>query len=215
MSLTCLLSRIRRSGLLLICCLVLAVQAHASALPDQKTLLVFGDSLSAAYGIDSRKGWVALLQEKLADSHPEWQVVNASIGGETTSGGLSRLPEALETHTPDLVLLQLGANDGLRGLPLKGMKNNLSQMIALSQQQNADVLLFEMRIPPNYGPVYSRRFQGAFSEIADQYDIRLLPFFLDGVAGHVEKNQADGIHPKASAQHELLENVWAVLASEL
>ncbi|OQX35262.1 MAG: arylesterase [Oceanospirillales bacterium LUC14_002_19_P2] len=193
----------------------MAVQVHASTMPDQKTLLVFGDSLSAAYGIDSRKGWVALLQEKLADSYPEWQIVNASIGGETTSGGLSRLPEALETHTPDLVLIQLGANDGLRGLPLKGMKNNLSRMIALSQQQNADVLLFEMRIPPNYGPVYSRRFQGVFSELVDQHNIELVPFFLDGVAGYVEKNQADGIHPKASAQPELLENVWKVLASEL
>ena len=193
----------------------MAVQVHASTMPDQKTLLVFGDSLSAAYGIDSRKGWVALLQEKLADSYPEWQIVNASIGGETTSGGLSRLPEALEAHTPDLVLIQLGANDGLRGLPLKGMKNNLSRMIALSQQQNADVLLFEMRIPPNYGPVYSRRFQGVFSELVDQHNIELVPFFLDGVAGYVEKNQADGIHPKASAQPELLENVWKVLASEL
>ena len=193
----------------------MAVQVHASTMPDQKTLLVFGDSLSAAYGIDSRKGWVALLQEKLAETHPEWQVVNASIGGETTSGGLSRLPEALETHTPDLVLIQLGANDGLRGLPLKGMRNNLSRMIALSQQQNTGVLLFEMRIPPNYGPVYSRRFQGVFSELVDQHNIELVPFFLDGVAGYVEKNQADGIHPKASAQPELLENVWEELASEL
>ncbi|GAA4652141.1 arylesterase [Kistimonas scapharcae] len=193
----------------------MAVQAHASSLPDQKTLLVFGDSLSAAYGIDSRKGWVALLQEKLAGTHPEWQVVNASISGETTSGGLSRLPEALETYTPDLVLLQLGANDGLRGLPLKGMKNNLSQMIVLSQQQNADVLLFEMRIPPNYGPVYSRRFQGVFSELADQHDIGLVPFFLDGVAGDAALNQPDGIHPVASAQPKLLENIWSFIVTSL
>ncbi len=195
--------------------MVLAVHAHASSLPDQKTLLVFGDSLSAAYGIDSRKGWVALLQEKLADSHPEWQVANASIGGETTAGGLSRLPDALETHNPDLVLLQLGANDGLRGLPLKGMKNNLSRMIALVQQQNADVFLFEMRIPPNYGPIYSRRFQGIFSELSDQHDIGLVPFFLDGVAGQPDLNQADGIHPKSIAQPLLLKNIMEVLANEL
>ena len=199
----------------MICCLVLTVQVHASPLSDQKTLLVFGDSLSAAYGIDSRKGWVALLQEKLADSHPQWQVVNASIGGETTAGGVSRLSEALEAHTPDLILLQLGANDGLRGLPLKGMKNNLSQMITLSQQQHADVLLFEMRIPPNYGSVYSRRFQGAFSELSVQHGIQLVPFFLDGVAGNAALNQSDGIHPVASAQPILLENTWPFIVEYL
>ncbi len=189
----------------------MAVQVHASTMPDQKTLLVFGDSLSAAYGIDSRKGWVALLQEKLAETHPEWHVVNASISGETTAGGLSRLPEALETHNPDLILLQLGANDGLRGLPLKGMKGNLSQMIALSKQHDTNVLLFEMRIPPNYGPLYGQRFQKVFSELAVQHEILLVSFFLNGVAGQAGLNQSDGIHPKAVAQRQLLKNVWAHL----
>ena len=178
---------------------------------SQKTLLVFGDSLSAAYGLATEQGWVSLLHEKLQQTNPDWQVVNLSISGETTAGGLSRLPAALDKHQPELMLLQLGANDGLRGTSLKSMKSNLEQMIAEARSNNTQVMLFEMQIPPNYGPVYTKRFTQTFFDLGKTYGLPVVPFFLNGVAGIAELNQADGIHPVAKAQPALLDNVWIQL----
>jgi acyl-CoA thioesterase-1 len=172
---------------------------------------VLGDSLSAGYGIPAEQGWVSLLQRRLAERGFPHQVVNASISGDTTSGGLSRLPAALERHRPTLVILELGANDGLRGqLPL-AMANNLGRMIELSRQAGAQVLLAEMRIPPNYGPSYTQKFQATFGELAKHYDILLIPFLLEGVAGNPALIQEDGLHPRAEAQPRILDNVWPVL----
>lgn len=182
---------------------------------SEKTLLVYGDSLSAAYGLDIHEGWVYLLTQRLLKTHPKWQVVNLSISGETTAGGLSRFPKALETHKPNLVLLQLGANDGLRGTSLGSMRTNLSQMLTLAQNKNIDVIMFEMMIPPNYGRVYTERFTQTFHDLAGEFDVPVVPFFLDGVAGIEKLNQQDGIHPTADAQPQLLENVWPKLKPAL
>ncbi len=175
------------------------------------TILVLGDSLSAAYGIPVERGWVNLLQRRLVERGFPHRVVNASISGDTTSGGLSRLPAALERDRPAIVLLELGANDGLGGQPLMTMSHNLARMIELSQQSGARAVLAEMRIPPNYGPLYAQKFQAAFGELAKRYDIPLIPFLLDGVAGHPALIQDDGLHPRAEAQSRILDNVWPVL----
>lgn len=181
----------------------------------QKTLMVYGDSLSAAYGLNLEEGWVALLEQQLRKTHPHWQIINLSISGETTAGGLSRLPKALEQYQPDLILLELGANDGLRGTSLKSFKSNLESMLQLAQKQDIDVIMFEMQIPPNYGPVYTRRFTQTFHDLGKTYSVPVMPFFLDGVAGDEALNQADGIHPRAEAQPRLLDNVWRYLKSSL
>ena len=189
---------------------LLALNAWSAPI-SQKTLMVYGDSLSAAYGLDIQDGWVALLEQKLRNTHPNWQIVNLSISGETTAGGLSRLPKALEQYQPDLILLELGANDGLRGTSLSRFKNNLESMLQLAQKQNIDVIMFEMQIPPNYGPVYTRRFTQTFHDLGKAYEVPVMPFFLDGVAGIEALNQRDGIHPKAKAQPKLLSNIWPSL----
>lgn len=186
-----------------------------SAPTADKTLMVYGDSLSAAYGLDINDGWVALLEQKLHKTHPNWQVINLSISGETTAGGLSRLPKALEQYRPDLILLELGANDGLRGTSLTSFKSNLESMLQMAQKQNIDVIMFEMQIPPNYGPVYTRRFTQTFHDLGKAHEVPVIPFFLDGVAGDENLNQKDGIHPKAEAQPRLLSNVWSHLESRL
>lgn len=179
---------------------------------SEKTLLVYGDSLSAGYGLnDINQGWVQLLQEKIDQQKYPWNVVNISISGETSAGGLSRLRDTLDATKPDLVLLELGANDGLQGIPLTSFKSNMEQMIALITEHDSDIMLFEMQIPPNYGPVYTKRFTQVFAELGNQWDIPVVPFFLDGVAGHPSLNQSDGIHPTAKAQPQLLANVWTVL----
>ena len=178
---------------------------------EAPVILVLGDSLSAGYGIPAEQGWVSLLQRRLAERGFPHQVVNASISGDTTSGGLSRLPAALERHRPALVILELGANDGLRGQPPMAMANNLARMIELSQQAGARVLLAEMRIPPNYGPLYTQKFQATFGELAKRYDIPLIPFLLEGVAGNPALTQDDGLHPRAEAQPRVLDNVWPTL----
>lgn len=175
-------------------------------------ILVWGDSLSAAYGIPVEKGWVSLLQNKLGD---RYKVINGSISGETTIGGLTRLPDALETHQPDYLLLELGANDGLRGLATDKMQENLKQIIELTQEANAKPVLLGIKIPPNYGMVYTERFDKVFSDLAEQYTIPLLPFLLDRVALDYDLMQADGLHPTADAQPLILENVWAVLENVL
>jgi acyl-CoA thioesterase-1 len=176
-----------------------------------KTILVFGDSLSAAYGIDAKRGWVALLAERLQRERLDYSVVNASISGETTAGGVSRLPRALSRHKPAVVILALGANDGLRGLPVPEMKKNLAAMIRMSQTAGAKVLLVGMRVPPNYGPEYTQDFAAAFAELARARKTARAPFLLEGVAEDLRFFQPDRIHPTESAQPLLLENVWKAL----
>jgi len=176
-----------------------------------KTILVFGDSLSAAYGMAAKRGWVALLAERLERERPDYSVANASISGETTAGGAARLPRALAQHKPAVLVLELGANDGLRGLPVAEMEKNLSAMVAQARKARARVLLVGMRIPPNYGPEYTREFDGAFARVAKRHQVPLVPFLLEGMADNRELFQPDRIHPNEEAQPILLENVWKAL----
>jgi len=177
-----------------------------------KTLLVLGDSLSAAYGMPAEQGWVSLLEQELKQRKLADRVINASISGETSSGGLQRLPRLLADYKPDLVVLELGANDGLRGTPLRIMKQNLRQLVELSLQSGADVMLVGIRIPPNYGPQYTERFYSIYPELAQEYQLSLVPFLLERVALHPSFMQADGLHPTAEAQPVLLQTVWPHLA---
>jgi acyl-CoA thioesterase-1 len=171
-------------------------------------ILVFGDSLSAGYGIDVREGWVALLQQRLkAQGYPH-TVVNASVSGETTAGGRTRLTGALQRHRPQLVILELGANDGLRGLSLTQTRDNLAAMVRTAQQAGARVLLVGIHLPPNYGPAYTRKFHDIFGELARRYQTGLVPFLLEGVALDRTLMQPDGLHPRATAQARILDNVW-------
>lgn len=174
-----------------------------------QTLLVFGDSLSAGYGIARESGWVTLMQQALQRSHPGYRVINASLSGETTAGGLRRLPPALQQHRPAIVILELGANDGLRGMPLRETEHNLRQMVQLAQRSGARVLLVGMQIPPNYGLDYAKRFQAIFPKIAQQQRVALLPFLLEGLP--TDAFQADNLHPTADAQPRIMQNVWAAL----
>jgi acyl-CoA thioesterase I len=174
-----------------------------------------GDSLSAAYGIPLQAGWVKLLEQRLAQEGYPHRVVNASIAGETAAGGLRRLPAALDTHRPQLVLLQLGANDGLRGLPLEELRRNLTDMVRVSRSAGAEPVLFEMHIPPNYGPVYTQRFHQTIVEVARELDVALVPFLLAEIALDPDMFLDDGIHPSAQAQPRLLDAVWPVLATLL
>ena len=194
---------------------LVALPASAKLIsPSTQTILVFGDSLSASYGVPQGQGWVALLEAKLAQkqsSKTTYKVVNASISGETTSGGLARFSAALATHQPNIVILELGANDGLRGLPIAEMQANLSQMIAQAKTVKAKVLLIGMKIPPNYGLKYSKNFSATYTNLAKQHIITLVPFLLEGVAGKPELIQADGLHPIAAAQLKLQNNVWLKL----
>ncbi len=172
---------------------------------------MFGDSLSAAYGIAAKRGWVALLEERLQRKHPDYSVVNASISGEITSGGVSRLPRVLAQHKPAVVILQLGANDGLRGLPVAQMRKNLAAMIGMSHKAGAKVVLVGMRVPPNYGPEYTEDFAAAFAQLARARKTALVPFLLEGMAEDLRLFQPDRIHPNEDAQPLLLENVWKAL----
>jgi len=176
-----------------------------------QTILVFGDSVSAAYGIAEQRGWVALLAGQLKREQRHYIVVNASISGETTAGGLARLPKMLAVHRPAIVILALGGNDGLRGLPVEQMKRNLAAMVELSQRAGARVLLAGMRLPPNYGPEYTRAFETAFAEVAKERRCALLPFLLEGVAERDEYFQPDRIHPNEAAQPLIAENVLKAL----
>lgn len=177
-----------------------------------QTVLVIGDSLSAAYNMKKEDGWVNLLQQRLDDKgNGIHRVINSSISGDTTAGGLSRLPAALKTHQPTIVIIELGANDGLRGLSLQQIQRNLGRMIELAQQSNAVVLLAGMRLPPNYGEVYTQKFHQVFTDLAEREEIRLIPFFLANVGGVAELIQADGMHPNAKAQPIILNNVWVHL----
>lgn len=188
----------------------LALSAPGSA-PAAQTILIFGDSLSAAYGIAQSSGWVSLLEKRLKQDRLDYSVVNASISGETTSGGLARIGRLLSRQRPAVVIVQLGANDGLRGLPVSEMRNNLAAMVKGARQSGAKVLLVGMRMPPNYGAPYTRDFEAAFREVAKRERVRLVPFLLEGIADRQELFQPDTIHPVAAAQPALLDNVWKEL----
>jgi acyl-CoA thioesterase-1 len=176
----------------------------------QPTVLVMGDSLSAGYGIQLEQSWVTLLQQELVKS-TQGKVVNASVSGETSGGGLARLPALLSKHKPDVVIIELGGNDGLRGQPINIMQDNLQAMITASQTVGADVLLAGMQIPPNYGPRYTKQFKETYVKLAEKNSISLVPFLLENVAAHSNLIQRDGIHPTAEAQPLILKNVLPVL----
>ncbi|MCO7596316.1 MULTISPECIES: arylesterase [Pseudomonas] len=175
------------------------------------TLLVVGDSISAGFGLDSRQGWVALLQQRLEEEGYDDQVVNASISGDTSAGGQERLPALLAEHKPSLVVLELGGNDGLRGQPPEQLQQNLASMIDRSRDAGAKVVLLGMRLPPNYGVRYTTAFAQVYEQLAAQKQVPLVPFFLEGVGGVAQMMQADGIHPAQGAQQRLLENAWPAI----
>lgn len=188
---------------LIVLCAVAQVQAA--------TVLVVGDSISAAFGLETQQGWVALLQEQLTKKSTDFRVVNASISGDTTAGGLARLPSLMAEQQPDYVIIELGGNDGLRGLSLQSMHTNLSQMVQQAKQQGAVVLLLGMRLPGNYGRRYTEAFYNVYQQVAEQEQVALVDFFLEGVGGIDGMMQADGIHPTQAAQPQLLENAWQAL----
>lgn len=188
--------------------LVLLFSGAAQAAP---VVLVFGDSLSAAYGIPAERGWVALLDQQVRQQHRGYRVINASISGETTSGGRYRIKQALAEHQPSVVILELGANDGLRGLPLEAASANLDAIVAACRNRKVRVLLIGMRLPPNYGPAYASEFTRMYEQLAQRHKIPLLPFLLEGFADKPELFQADGLHPAADAQPLIMERVWTRL----
>jgi acyl-CoA thioesterase-1 len=196
--------------LLLFVC-VLMVPAIGSA----QSILVLGDSLSAAYGMPVDQGWVALLRQRIEQQAVGFDVVNASISGETTQGGITRLPALLERHQPRILVLELGANDGLRGTPLPVIRQNLARLITLGQNAGARVLLVGIRLPPNYGPRYSEGFHAIFAELSESQQVSRVPFLMEGVALDRGLMQSDGLHPNADAQRRLLDNVWPYLAPML
>ena len=190
-------------------CLFIPISSWAQANPS---ILVLGDSLSAEYGLARGSGWVHLLEQRLLQDQSQWRVFNASISGETTSGGLTRLPLLLEQKKPGIVMIELGANDALRGLSPAETKSNLRMMIVMSKKSGARVLLFGMQIPPNYGQKYTAQFKALYSALAKEEKIELIPFFLEGVATRPDLFQADRIHPNAQAQSVLFKNVWGSMA---
>lgn len=196
-------------------CLLVVLAIVARPAFAAGTLLVFGDSLSAAYGLSPSQGWVALLGERLGKSAPAWNVVNASVSGETTAGGLRRLPEDLKRHRPAVVVIALGANDGLRGQPVSVARSNLEQMIRFARQARAEPVLVGLMIPPNYGIEYAREFREMYPDIARRMKVALVPFLLEGVAERRELFQADQLHPTAQAQERILDNVWPVITPVL
>jgi len=175
------------------------------------TILIVGDSISAGFGLDTRLGWVSLLEQRLEREGHDDRVINASISGDTSAGGQARLPALLTEHKPDVVIVELGGNDGLRGQPPAQLQQNLAAMIDAAKTAGAKVLLLGMQLPPNYGPRYTEAFAGVYTQLADEKQIALVPFFLEGVGGHPELMQADGLHPAAAAQQLLLDNVWPAL----
>jgi acyl-CoA thioesterase-1 len=205
-----LASLLRKWTFVAVAVFVSAASANAYSAP--KTVLVVGDSLSAEYGLTRGSGWVALLEQRLKRENIDARIVNASISGETTSGGRTRLPTLLLQHKPDVVVLELGANDGLRGLPVPAAADNLRTMIQLAQQNRAKVLLVGMRMPPNYGRAYTERFAGMYKDLAGTYKVPLVPFMLDGVAQDPANFQADRMHPLASAHPTILNNIWPQFA---
>lgn len=195
---------------------VQAQSARAKPAPaPARTVLVMGDSLSAAYGLPARQGWVALTAERIARQHPGWTVVNASVSGETTAGGRSRIARELQRHRPALVVIALGANDGLRGLPLAQMKANLEAMVRAAKGSGARVLLLGMRLPPNYGRAYAQGFEEVYRQVARQHEVPLLPFLLEPIALNRDAFQSDNLHPTAAVQPRLRDHVWTALGPML
>jgi acyl-CoA thioesterase-1 len=187
------------------------VVVSAAAAAEGGKVLVMGDSLSAAYGLAPQQGWVALTAERLKAEHPGWTVANASISGETTAGGASRIAAELARHKPAVVVIELGANDGLRGLGLEQTRTNLERMVVAAKQSGARVLLLGMRIPPNYGPQYTEGFERNYRDLAEKHAVALLPFFLEPIATDRDAFQADNLHPVAEAQPKLRDHVWPAL----
>ena len=198
--------------LILLALLAASVPANGAAPAETPVILVFGDSISAGYGLSRvEQGWVTLLQTRLKDEDYGYQVVNASVSGETTAGGLARLPRALDLHKPKIVILELGGNDGLRALPIAQMRANLVRMVDLASAAGAKVLLLGIRMPPNYGPEYTEQFRLCYSDLARDKKLPLVPFLLNDVAQFPDLMQADGIHPNQLGQPTLLANVWPSL----
>lgn len=197
-------------GLQILAVLVLASLPHAAR--ADATILVFGDSISAAYGMEADQGWVHLLAKRLEKDAPRFQVVNASVSGETTGGGVVRLPKTLKIHQPDIVILELGGNDGLRGYPIDRIRENLVSMTRMSLASGARVLLIGMVLPPNYGKRYTDAFKAIYPTVAGQMDVPLLPTLLEGIETPRSLLQADGIHPKPEAQPLLVKEIWAKLS---
>ena len=175
------------------------------------SILVLGDSLSGSWGINTSEGWVALLQQRIATAGYEYQVINASVSGDTTRTGLGRIDEALDEHKPSIVIIALGGNDGLRGLAFSEIENSLASIIEHSRQNGAKILLAGVRLPPNYGPVYNEQFAAIYTRLSERYGVPLVPRMLDQVAEKAALMQADGIHPTAEAQPQIMQNVWAGL----
>ena len=180
-----------------------------------QNILLVGDSISAAFGLEIRDGWARLLEQRLAEQNYPHTLVNASVSGDTTAGGLARLPALLEQVEPTLVIIELGGNDGLRALPVANMQRNLSEMVNLSRQAGAEVLLLGMRIPPNYGPRYTDAFEQVYQHVANEQGVALVPFLLEGVGGVEGMIQDDGVHPTAAAQPLLLDNAWPAIKQRL
>ena len=192
------------------CLLIVVLIALSSAAHAARTILVFGDSLSAGYGIRQDLAWPTLLAKRLQERQLDYNVINASISGETTSGGRSRLNATLSKYTPSIVIIALGSNDGLRGLPIATLRDNLNAMIESAKNKNATVLLVGQRLPPNYGN-YAAQFESTFSEVAKQQNTALVAFLLEGIATEPKLFQADNLHPTAEAQPRLLDNIWRKL----
>lgn len=199
-------------GGLLLCLLSLITLNNAQA----KNILILGDSISAGFGMSSEDAWVSLLEQRLEQKFPgQHEVINSSMSGETAAGALSRLPNLLQNHQPDVVIIELGGNDGLRGQPPTLIERNLDRLVVMSLEAGADTLLFGIKIPPNYGTAYSQAFEDNFKRLAERHEIPLLPFFLEGVAGNDDLMQADGIHPRGEAQPLLLDNAWPLIEKAL
>jgi len=195
--------------------LALPALVHADTARRQSVILVLGDSLSAGYGVALDSTWVALLQRRLAAQGYGHRVVNASVSGETTGGARGRMPRAMELHDPSIVILELGGNDGLRGLPLRQLRQNFEYMIEQAQAADAQVVLVGMRMPPNYGATYADQFHALYGELGKKYGIPVVDFFLEGVALDEKLMQSDGIHPTAAAQPRMLDNLWPALQKVL
>lgn len=186
-----------------------------NAIKAQDNILILGDSLSAGYGLKQQQSWVYLLQQRLNQHSPQYQVINESTSGDTTANGLNRLSGVLQLTPPKIAIIELGANDGLRGLSLSYMKKNLEKIIKKVQQKKSKILLLGMRIPPNYGKRYTHAFAAVYQELAEKYQLVLVPFMLEGVSGNPSLIQLDGLHPNAQAQALILENIWPELKSLL
>ena len=197
-------------------CLAMFSLCLAPVMVSAKTIMILGDSISAGYGIQAQQGWVHLLQKRLEQQYPkQHKVVNASVSGETTSGALARLPKLLQIHKPHIVVIELGGNDGLRGQSPLLIQKNLAHLIQQSQKAKATVLVFGMKIPPNYGTAYSKAFEKNYKIVSQQYKVKLMPFFLEGIAGKKNLMQQDLVHPNANAQSILLNNAYPYIKGAL